>query len=120
MYGSYNSRFQAQKEASRRISASVQIAVAHPGVILGALSFNEDILMKELVMKYLGKSDAHFIFSREEDDEVIRFHHVRSDLIYEYQLLTDKFKNQRFRVKFFISELEDRTSRIISDLSFEG
>ena len=75
--------------------------------------------MKELNMKYLGKKDKFFLFSKPDDDEVIRFHHVRSDLIYEYQLFTEKFINRFFKVKFFISEQDDQTSRIISDLEME-
>jgi len=84
-----------------------------------AVPINMVVQMKELVLKYVGKSDAHFVFTN-DIDEVMRFHHVRSDLIYEYQLPTDKFKNQRFKVKFFISEAEDKTTRIVSDMEIVG
>ncbi|XOV69190.1 MAG: hypothetical protein ACFHU9_08375 [Fluviicola sp.] len=75
--------------------------------------------MDNALMKYLGKKDAYFMFERHDDLEIIRFHHVRSDLIYHYELFTEKFVNQLFRVNFFISNHDDRISRIISDLEVQ-
>ena len=75
--------------------------------------------MDNVLMKYLGKKDAFFLFERHGDSEIIRFHHVRSDLIYNYELFTEKFVNHLFKVHFFISNQDDRVSRIISDLEIQ-
>jgi hypothetical protein len=72
--------------------------------------------MKELHLKYLGKKDKCFVFLLEDTDETIRFHHVRSELIHDFELLTDKFAKRLFKVKFFILDRDDITTRIISDL----
>lgn len=70
-------------------------------------------------MKYLGTKESLFLFERSTDFEVIRFHHVRSDLIYHYDLLSERFVNKLFNVNFFISNHDDRVSRIISDLEIQ-
>jgi len=72
--------------------------------------------MDKALLKYRGKKDQFFLFERPEDEEIIRFHHVRSDLIHNYELFTEKFVNKLFRVNFFISNHDDQVSRIISDL----
>lgn len=75
--------------------------------------------MDNVLMKYLGRKDDFFLFERGDDAEIIRFHHVRSDLIYNYDLLSEKFVNTFFKVHFFISNHDDRVSRIISDLEIQ-
>ena len=75
--------------------------------------------MDNVLMKYRGKQGAFFLFERHADDEIIRFHHVRSDLIYNYELFTEKFVNKLFKVHFFISNHGDKISRIISDLEVQ-
>tara|TARA_B110000908_G_C10229635_1_gene439858 strand:- start:1532 stop:1759 length:228 start_codon:yes stop_codon:yes gene_type:complete len=72
--------------------------------------------MKELYLKYLGKKDKCFEFLLEDTEEIIRFHHVRAELIHDYDLLTDKCENRSFRVMFFVLDRDDITTRIISDL----
>lgn len=72
--------------------------------------------MDSVLMMYLGKNESFFLFQRREDAEIIRFHHVRSDLIYNYELFTEKSVNKLFLVNFFVSNHNDRVSRIISDL----
>ena len=72
--------------------------------------------MKELYLKYLGKKDKCFVFLLEDTEETIRFHHIRAELIHDYDLLTDKFANRSFRVKFFILDRDNITTRVISDL----
>ncbi|MFT4661502.1 MAG: hypothetical protein ACI8XB_001779 [Patiriisocius sp.] len=72
--------------------------------------------MKELYLKYLGKKDKCFVFLLENTEEIIQFHHVRAELIQDYHLLTDKFTNRSFRVKFFILDRNEITTRVISDM----
>ncbi|MFT5777562.1 MAG: hypothetical protein ACI837_000498 [Crocinitomicaceae bacterium] len=72
--------------------------------------------MKELSLTYLGNRNKLFTFRWEEEDEIIRFHQVRSDLIYDFERMTEKFVNRLFNVKCFILEREDATTRIMSDL----
>ncbi|MFT6923375.1 MAG: hypothetical protein ACJA1C_002388 [Crocinitomicaceae bacterium] len=72
--------------------------------------------MKELHLKYLGKKDKCFVFLLEDTDEIIRFHHVRSELIHDFELLTEKFTNRLFKVNFFVLDRDNITTRIISDL----
>ncbi|MCR9172065.1 MAG: hypothetical protein NXI10_06210 [bacterium] len=75
--------------------------------------------MDNVLMKYLGKKDAFFLFERHGDSEIIRFHHIRSDLIHHYDLFSEKFINRLFLVKFFISNQDDQVSRIISDMEVQ-
>lgn len=57
--------------------------------------------MKEMDLTDLGFKNKCYEFKNEDRDEIIRFHLVRSDLIHDFSLMTDKYVKSQFQVVFF-------------------
>ncbi|GAB5418542.1 MAG: hypothetical protein Crog4KO_02990 [Crocinitomicaceae bacterium] len=75
--------------------------------------------MNNIVLKYIGKQGAFYLFKKLDSPEVVQFHHVRSDLIYSFDLFSTRFMNKTFKVFFFEAKNDGRVSRIISDLELQ-